>query len=584
MQSFRLHDVHEGASSYPRGTPLHSGHVRGFPVDSVSPSVHPGNGAPPAMNQGSLAPISGVVNTMWPTQPAMVGSAAGPAHRKGEPFYYEAGHYHNARPPTPTRITTFPSTYQHLRQSDGEVPCAAAAVADTAEPGRGPSDSSQSINAELLQLVQRLAPSEAAIFFKAPSPPPSLPVSPRREVDYNQVSLRPRHPSSLVPLRPSPPGSPSRHNRVSGDPHSNSQLLQGNAAGYWPGADLAQQDHAHGLGTHAKQAWSAQPHAAGAADPAEESPAGALANGRNGLRNGFRDGLPLPNGAMARNPNLPSNPIMEERILAQHRHAAAVAYAEQARQQAQKKRKQFEAQQRARARQLEEETAAESRAAMAAAQAVAPVHDPPPAPIEHHTARPQHHAAPPAPASASVQLVDHSSQIAGASTAPPTALSERRSSGESGSTHAAACDPTAQSEADAPPAPPPAAAAGPGSAGAVARASEKKKDVKASEGMSSEGAPAEPKGVVKTYERPWLHHMRKPKEAPAPQPERPVRLPNPEIQSYIAQKRAERSRAKREAKEADAAHHGPLGLRRLTSENARQVGTSVSSDHEIRAW
>eukprot|EP00983_Pelagomonas_calceolata_P004167 135668-Pelagomonas_calceolata.AAC.2 len=126
------------------------------------------------------------------------------------------------------------------------------------------------------------------------------------------------------------------------------------------------------------------------------------------------------------------------------------------------------------------------------------------------------------------------------------------------------------------------------------------------------GAPTEPKGVIKTYDRPWLQHMRKPKEAPATQPDRPMRVPNPEIQvwnivlgadgaewqhqcsgcepcqsfdganvgvgdvmsrtqSYIAQKRAERLRAKREAKEeAEAAHQRPLSLRRLTSESARQ--------------
>jgi hypothetical protein len=44
------------------------------------------------------------------------------------------------------------------------------------------------------------------------------------------------------------------------------------------------------------------------------------------------------------------------------------------------------------------------------------------------------------------------------------------------------------------------------------------------------------------------------------------------MQSYIAQKRHEKMCTQREAKEeAGAVHHRTLGMRRLTSENARQV-------------
>ena len=77
------------------------------------------------------------------------------------------------------------------------------------------------INAELLQMVQRLAPKEAAIFSKPTPPPPSplpralaahprppvssglqaaLPTSPQR----SSLALRPHPPGSLAPLRPEP--------------------------------------------------------------------------------------------------------------------------------------------------------------------------------------------------------------------------------------------------------------------------------------------------------------------------------------------------------------------------------------------
>jgi len=50
------------------------------------------------------------------------------------------------------------------------------------------------------------------------------------------------------------------------------------------------------------------------------------------------------------------------------------------------------------------------------------------------------------------------------------------------------------------------------------------------------GGAAEPKGFIKTYDRPWQQHMRKPKKAPPPPPDhRKQRVPNPEIQVGCAQ-------------------------------------------------
>jgi hypothetical protein len=228
----------------------------------------------------------------------MFGDSHNPPQQKSSgPFYYEANHYpHRPGSRSPQRSTTYPSTYAQMRHQDEH-----AGGSSWPSPGCGPSDSTHSINPELLQLVQRLAPSEAAIFFKSPTPPPSLPVSPRRGVDYTQLSLRPHPTSSLVPLRPSPPGSPSKQfhphphappplsNRHF--PQSSSDRTGGCGPPPQPARAAQLQEHCHSRGAAAEGALQGRPPSALIGQ--EWPPATAAFNG-SGSRGGSAKGGSIP--------------------------------------------------------------------------------------------------------------------------------------------------------------------------------------------------------------------------------------------------------------------------------------------------